>query len=68
MEVTQAVTVAYVRVVVTSTHNDLYTARLTETQLEEISERYGLVFKRPRGKSVIREIEQIEEKERENAS
>jgi hypothetical protein len=65
MQVTQKVTPALIRVVVTSTHNDLYTARITEAQLIEIISRYELVFKRPRGKTNLREIDT---EENENAN
>jgi hypothetical protein len=65
MQVTQKITPALIRVVVTSTHNDLYTARITEAQLIEIISRYELVFKRPRGKTNLREIDT---EENQNAS
>ena len=66
MEVVQKVYPTLIRVVVISSHNDLYTAQITEAQLEEIMGRYELVFKRPRGKTVLREIDPEEEKENDN--
>lgn len=65
MEVTEKVTPTAIRLVVTTSKNVLYVANLTETQLQECIENYGLKWKRPRGRTS--NLEQINSEEKENA-
>jgi hypothetical protein len=66
MEVTQRITPASIRIVVTSTKNDLYVAQLTVDQLEKAIQDFDLIWKRPRGN--LKPLRDTEEKESDNAS
>jgi hypothetical protein len=72
MEVVQKITPTSIRVVVVSSLNQMYVARLSQEQLETVITQFGLVWKRPRGQSdslkTVMESEQTEEKENNNGA
>jgi hypothetical protein len=65
MKVTQSVTPTSVRIVVVSSHNDLYVAKLSTEQLEKIIDDISLVWRR--GKRSTHVVEDTE-KETENGN